>query len=146
MPYKLDDILSIPASAATGGFAETIQTNTTEQDSATFVSMKNYTKVLYLFIVAAYDYSSGGGANTLTFTPLQGTTTAGAGAKAIGSTTLTRTSVGVSVLAVNAEELDRDGGFDCIGSRIDSDGNDDHRVLVIPIRGGASYEADTMPS
>lgn len=146
MYRKLDNVLKVPSAVTTGGLGETTVTSTTSNDSSAFADMRDYEQAMLVLVVANHNVS-GTGANTLTLTPLQATSAAGDGAKAIGSTTAAATGdAATAVVAITADEMDTDGGFRYVGVRVNSNGTDTHRILAVCIRGECKYAASTMPS
>jgi len=139
---KLDTVLGIPTLVTTGGLAETAVTTTANNDSSAFADMRDYEQALLVLIVLVW-----GTTDTFTLTPLQATSAAGAGKKAIGSNTDTvLVASGTAMVAVTADEMDTDGGFRYVGMRAASDGTQTHSIVGLCIRGESKYAASTMPS
>lgn len=87
--------------------------------TSAYVSLANYHRAVFVLNVG--DIAAGGG---LDVQLLQATTTAGAGAKAITGKSITRlTQAGgdgddLVAIELQTEELDVDGGFDCVAMEL----------------------------
>ncbi len=145
---NLKEQLHFPALDTSGGFNGAALSSTAANDTATWISMREYEQGMGVFVVTTH-----GGTDTLTCAITQATSAAGVSKKVLSGAGYAAVTVGatagsgaVAVVPFLASAFDTTNAFYFAGCRVTSSGTASHVVTAILVRGECHHASATMPA